>query len=164
MHNYLKVKSMSLMEEAKIIRQQERKRLEMMRVAQDKGNTASAEYHLRVFNGLYLHRINDVRKEARWSNIAYGFCMGREYVEIERNSTTWPNWNRVADLARKYYEAKPGTNEDFNELFAAWYKRAIGDWKLRSDCRWIESGNYQPRSLRNSWMAYSWRNRSLDQQ
>jgi hypothetical protein len=161
MHNYLKVKSMSLMEEAKIIRKEEQKRLAQMHYAYNSGNADAVNYHRQVYNGLHLHRVNDVRKEARWSNIAYGFCLGREYVEIERNSTTWPNWNRVADLARRYYEAKPDSNEDFETKFEAWYMRAIGDWQPRNDCRWIGNGNYQPRSLRKSWMAESWRNRQL---
>lgn len=51
---------------------------------------------------LYLHRINDVRKEARAALLAYAFLKGTPYRDCERNPKSEPNWKRVEDLVKKY--------------------------------------------------------------
>lgn len=102
MRVYLKIKVKSLAEEAKIIRNEERKY---------KGESPE-------FQGLHLHRINDVRKESRSANLAYGFLKGRSYSQIEHPNSRRPDWDRVYNLIKKY-----NTTIDKDELhnkFKSW--------------------------------------------
>lgn len=64
---YLKIKIMSLAAEAKIIRREEHR----WPGASD------------IRCGLHLHRVNNVRGEARASLLAYGFLRGRSYAAVE---------------------------------------------------------------------------------
>lgn len=89
---YLKIKIKSLAAEARIIRHEE-----------NKWPGASD-----VRTGLHLHRVNEVRREARVALLAYGFIRGRTYQQIESNTCPWiaPDWTRVAVLASRYGSAK----------------------------------------------------------
>lgn len=89
---YLKIKIISLADEARRIR------------AEEKRHPGGSDTR----NGLYLHRINDVRKEARSALLAYGFLRGRTYTQIEPKSYTEPNWKRIATLVQKYGNASDG--------------------------------------------------------
>lgn len=83
---YLKVKIISLADEARTIRIEE-KRL-------------PGESTERV--GLYLHRIQDVRWEARSAQLAYGFLRGRPYKQLEHETRKPLDLKRIAELAKKY--------------------------------------------------------------
>lgn len=79
----MKVKIISLADEARTIR-----RLE-------KTNKYSR-------HALRLHRINEVRSEARAALLAYAFLKGKAYKNIEKSAHTPPDWKRVEALVRKY--------------------------------------------------------------
>jgi hypothetical protein len=88
---YLKVKLISLADEARTIRRLEYKAKKHVQYHIDKcksGYTpekARDMYHAYdVYNGLYLHRKKDVASEARAANIALGFMNGKSYEEIEK--------------------------------------------------------------------------------
>lgn len=85
---YLKVKIKSLAAEARIIRAEERK--------------LPGPHATRT--GLHLHRVNEVRREARAALLAYGFLRGRWYEQIEGPGTDRDAvpWQRVLQLANKY--------------------------------------------------------------
>lgn len=80
----LRVKIKSLAEEARIIRKEEQRTRGPLR------------------EEIYLHRIRDVRSEARSAQLAYGFIRGRTLEQMESKSRTKPNWKRVRDLCKKY--------------------------------------------------------------
>lgn len=87
---YLKIKIKSLAEEARIIRHEEKKWY---------GPSETR-------TGLYLHRVRDVRSEARAALLAYGFLRGRPYAALEKvgnhRQTNAVDWIRVTRLAAKY--------------------------------------------------------------
>ncbi len=82
---YLKVKIKSLGEEARIIRK-ETKRTRCISIKE----------------GLYRHRIDTVRPEARHTHLAYGFIRGRTFKQIENKSKVAPDWKRVRKMVEKY--------------------------------------------------------------
>ena len=84
---YLKVKIKSLAAESKIIRKAEIK-------AKQRG-------HYETNAGLYLHRVQIVRPEARSAILARAIITGRAYETVER--TKMPvDYGRVAIIASKY--------------------------------------------------------------
>lgn len=85
---YLKIKLKSLAAEAKIIRAEEKK-------YQDQSTK----------QGLYLHRVLNVRNESRATFIAYGYLRGRKYSQIEphcRTKLSPANIDRIKSLVKKY--------------------------------------------------------------
>ena len=100
---YLKIKIMSLAAEARIIRKEECKR---------PGPSDARQ-------GLYRHRVIDVRRECRIANLAYGFLAGRSYRALEAKCYEQPNWQRVAELIRKF--GTPGRPVDA-------IRKALKDW------------------------------------
>lgn len=98
---YLKVKIKSLAVEAKIIRNEEKR---------------CKSSSLR--EGLYRHRIDVVRKEARHTLLAYGFLRGLSYKDMEPNAKVAPDWNKVRKMVEKYGTHVP----------PFWWN-AIKDWK-----------------------------------
>jgi hypothetical protein len=105
MRTYLKMKCMSLAAEAAIIRREEKKW---------PGESA-------VRTGLYLHRINDVRRECRSANLAYAFLRGRPYRQVEAKCHEAPNWPRVQKLAEKYGE---GDQREIRQRLEEWCQAA----------------------------------------
>jgi hypothetical protein len=110
----LKVKIKSLTEEARIIRREER-------LAKTK----------LIREGLRLHRIEDVRQEARNTHIAYGFMRGRSYGQIEHpRYGNNPDWDRVWSMVKKY--ARPATYELYGAELAVHMdqiKREFDKWR-----------------------------------
>jgi len=100
---YLKIKIMSLAAEARIIRNEECKW---------PGPSDARQ-------GLHRHRMIDVRRESRIANLAYGFLRGRSYRALEAKCYEEPNWQRVAELVRKY--GQPGLPVDA-------IRKALKDW------------------------------------
>jgi hypothetical protein len=79
------VKVKSLAAEAKIIRKEEKR---------SKLNS--------IREGLYRHRIDVVRCEARHAQLAYGFLRGIDYRKIEPKAKNLPNWQKVRKMIEKY--------------------------------------------------------------
>jgi len=85
---YLRVKIKTLAAESQIIRK------EML-----KFRTTNPYYER-----LHHHRVDELRKEARASLIAYGFLNGLAYSEIEESSYEPPLWGRVKQIVTKFGE------------------------------------------------------------
>lgn len=94
---YLKIKIKHLAEEARIIRDEEKKHAGDMR------------------NSLTEHRKQVVRREARATQLAYAFLRGKKYSDLEKNPRTQPSWYRVKRMVEKY-----GTNVE--TPLGAWRK------------------------------------------
>jgi hypothetical protein len=132
---YLKIKIVSLMAEAKLIRKEENKFKQRRRDAceyiktldSDHNSSALSQYKdiTDTFWGLKDHRKNAVGSESRVACIAYGYLRGRPYRVVE-NPPTWmgrylykgPDMNRVYALVHKY-----GDNPNFDEV-----KIAVDAW------------------------------------
>ncbi len=82
----LKVKIKSLAEEARIIRQEERR--------SKPGSQQQCELH--------EHRVKDVRSEQRHSMLAYAFIRRVPLAKVEPKSETPPDWKRVSKLVEKF--------------------------------------------------------------
>jgi len=80
----LRVKSKSLAEEARIIRREETRTFGALR------------------EQLYLHRILQVRAEARATGLAYGFIKGRTLEQMEPKSFTPPDKMKVRRMLKQY--------------------------------------------------------------
>lgn len=80
----LKVKLKSLAAEAKIIRFEEKKTHGVLR------------------DELHLHRVWQVRSEARHTHIAYGLIKGLKLEQIEPKSFVPFDWARVNAMIKKY--------------------------------------------------------------
>jgi len=102
MRDYLKVKVLSLAEEAKIIRRLEKRRLKYAR--KDKKEHKNSDLNYQIYFGLRSHRIFNVRNEARAAHLAYGYLKGLNFQQMEQKtySNNQPNWNRVKKLVDSY--------------------------------------------------------------
>jgi hypothetical protein len=114
MKDYLKIKIMSLAAEARIIRKEERKW---------PGPSDARQ-------GLHRHRVIDVRRECRVANLAYGFLRGRSYRALEAKCYEEPNWQRVAELIRKYGQTGLPADD---------IRKALKDW-IVFDARMEQGG------------------------
>lgn len=131
MNTELKVKLLTLGAEARIIKQQERQWLARARRARERFRLGKLKEETLVKmesqrDKLYFHRTKDVRKEARSTNVAYGFLRGKQLHQIEHDAYSVPDWNRVEEIARKFGGIKKGDNY---EAFATF--KAEGE-------RWVE--------------------------
>lgn len=158
MKEYLQVKVQNLTDESKDIRKREQKAKWIARVQRDRladGLDADPARFEKVNAGLHLHRIFDVRKEARSSHIAYGFLRGRKYHEIERLAYDQPNWERIERLIMKYSEEDSRITA---QKFGEWKAEALGKVKAR----WISS--QQPGAHRGRWTEWMHRGREVQSQ
>lgn len=80
----LRIKVKSLMEEARIIRKDERRTYGELR------------------DEMHQHRVGVVRSAARNAHIAYGIIRGRTIDEMEPIRYTEPDWEEVQRMVRKY--------------------------------------------------------------
>jgi hypothetical protein len=62
------------------------------------------DYNEKVYLGLHTHRVLDVRKEARATNLAYGFLQGHAYKDVEKTAYTKPPWDRIESMVMRYGE------------------------------------------------------------
>lgn len=140
----LKIKAESLGLEAKRIKQDEARECRLAKKwkaraqagrikAQLQGQvfeTPLSEPDYRAQRGLWHHRVNQVRKEARCAHLAYGLLKGKRYRDMEPFSWTQPNWDRVQKLAARYFE---GDEQIILQRFAEWKDEALGglpaDWR-----------------------------------
>jgi hypothetical protein len=70
-----------------------------------------------------LHRVHDVREEARATNVAYGFLNGLAYGEIEASCYAEPKWDRVRAMVKKY--GVEGSVEERLAAFEEWKQTYI---------------------------------------
>ncbi len=144
----LKYKAIALAAEAKAFKQHERHaadrhakwqaRAALGRLkAQQRGELGQGQDPKTVTSveqqGVYLHRLNRVRPEARNALLAYGFLKGKSYQEIENFSWTQPNWDRVLKLAIRYGDLD---EQVVAQRFAEWISEALGGVK---QAKFIES-------------------------
>ena len=101
MSTELKIKLKSLAAEARIIRQEEKKRR-----GKNWGSTG---------NTLHEHRIHVVRPEARATHIAYAFLRGGSLESVEGSAKTEPEWKRVEAMVRKYSWRKLAELQDWKK-------------------------------------------------
>jgi len=92
MREYLRVKVISLGDEIKTIKREERKRR--------RPRTDDA-----VFWGLRRHRM-ELRAEARAALLAYGFLRGRPYASMEAKTHERPHVKRTMEIAQKFGDRK----------------------------------------------------------
>ncbi len=112
-------------------------------------------YNEQVREGLYLHRIFDVRKEARATNLAYGFLQGHEYNDIEKISYSQPAWDRIETMILKYGE---GDIETLIEKFKVWKETALNGQK-ENHIFSIVPGSVRRLfhfAMDNTWKFYGW--------
>lgn len=88
----LRVKIKSLADEARIIRREERRACKPGRV------------YAPLQAELWLHRVRDVRSEARATLLAYGFIRGRTLTQMEGEKSKPSDyiWKRVKTMLQKY--------------------------------------------------------------
>ena len=81
------------------------------------------KYHLGALmassdaQSLYMHRIFEVRHEARHAHLALGFLRGKSYVTMENKSYDYPDWVRIQELVTKYGDGDPRV---LLQRFAQW--------------------------------------------
>lgn len=121
MEIHLKVKLISLALETKQIRRIERKLASRQRKrATDAEHSRFSVRREQQRESIYLHRINEVRKETRSANLAYGFIRGRTYLEVENIAYSEPDWDRVLQIAQKFGAGVHIDPRDMAQRFAAW--------------------------------------------
>ena len=62
-----------------------------------------------IRNNLHLHRVKDVRKEARITQLTLAAVKGTSYEKVERSAKTEPDWKKIIgkiDRHSKNYELK----------------------------------------------------------
>lgn len=108
----LKIKAVSLQDEARYIRKHERKFLKHARLNVEGSAEARSN-----FNSLQSHRKLDVRREARATHLARAALKGTPYRRVEEKSYEEPPYLRVHQLLRKY-----GSFSD------SWSVERVRDW------------------------------------
>jgi hypothetical protein len=110
---YLRVKLKSLAEEARIIRQEERKA------------NKYRDYVLQ--DRLHYHRVEDVRSEARATLLAYQYLRGMPYAICEKANSTIPDIAAFERMCLKYGKVKVSFDEWAKEKEP---KPSLVDWLL----------------------------------
>jgi hypothetical protein len=108
----LKIKAVSLQDEARYIRKHERRFLKHARLNVEGSVEARSN-----FNSLQQHRKLDVRREARATHLARAALKGTPYRRVEEKSHEEPPYLRVHQLLRKY-----GSFSD------SWSVERVRDW------------------------------------
>lgn len=120
----LKVKVISLADEARTIR-----RLE-----------AKAKHVIQ--SELHEHRVKQVRWAARDAHIAYGFVKGRTWKQMEATAKSEPNWKAIIAMVEKY---GPNMFNAYGECFG---HKAMKPEQARDFC--IERGMPAPQELKKA--------------
>lgn len=64
------------------------------------------------------HRINKLRKEARATHLVLACLKGKNYRDVELNSKSEPNWNRIKEKLRKH-----NMTVKMKDLFDKWIEK-----------------------------------------
>ncbi len=131
---FLKVKVKSLTDEARTIQLEEwrakaryrraRKHFHEGGIGQEELDRARAR-NLPTLDALHAHRVTVVRTEARATQLAYAYLRGKDYLTVERDARSQPNWPAVRRMVGRY-----GT-QDQQEKFEAWQKPAAESIEAR---------------------------------
>jgi hypothetical protein len=127
----LKIKIKHLALEPAIIRKEEQKVLNTARYYRKKQDGIAAKKHYENYFSLYHHRVNNVRDEARATQLAYAFCRGKEYLKVEtpREDLPYHITRRVVQMVMKYH---PERSNKFTDYDTTW--KIIKEWsKLDND-------------------------------
>lgn len=100
MRLFLKIKIMSLAEEARIIRRHERKLTGDIRWLSAHQKPVEARQEARAT--IHGHRVLEVRGEARVAHLAYGFLRGTALEVIEAKGSAKVDWKRVEKMAGRF--------------------------------------------------------------
>lgn len=87
----LRVKIRSLADEARVIRDEERR--------------AKDAHDYTLVNSLCNHRKQSVRPEARCALLAYAFLRRMPYERLERDPRSKPNWTRIKKMVERFTNA-----------------------------------------------------------
>lgn len=116
---YLKIKNISLSDEARKIHLAERKYKSHGPLKEcDTGDKRSD-----TFWGLRAHRIFKVRPDARCAQLAWGFLTGMPYKRIEKKARSEPNWTKIQILAGRFgreHWADMKHNLSIDQAFSQW--------------------------------------------
>lgn len=129
---HLRVKIISLADEARTIRREEKKAL-----ADDGGwrrwswsgrrwepcSRTTPEAQNSQYQSLREHRIGAVRRAARCAQLAYGFLRGRPYAVIEQKTSKAVDFREILKNAKRF--ADPGALDGWEE----WQSAAISHLK-----------------------------------
>lgn len=105
----LRIKILSLAEEARHIRRWEKRLWKAARHHPQAGETAQS---------LYRHRMDEVGSEARNTLLAFGYLRGRAYKSMEPRRYSNPSWASIKAMVEKYGPAFDAQD------FQAWAKAA----------------------------------------
>lgn len=112
----LKVKAISLADEARTIRRLE---MDALNKARATDNPIRKRIYYAVYDSLYDHRKGIVRCESRATNVARAFLSGKSYHDVESNKDSFISdtyaYNRTIKIIKKY-----GTIEDIENVFQSW--------------------------------------------
>jgi len=120
----LKIKIVSLADESRTIRREERKIHEVWPRLDSGGRKKLSEEYQR----LHYHRTIDVRRATRSSILAYGFLRGRPYAKLEAKCYEKPDLDIVLKLARKFSDAYVVIAPDEDDV-RDWLKGKLVTWK-----------------------------------
>ncbi len=84
---FLKIKLKSLVDEARIIRKEERK---------------IPKEHAWLRNEMREHRVGVVRSASRSTHLAYGLARGLEYSVMEKKAECVPDWKAIDKMLASY--------------------------------------------------------------
>ena len=110
----LKIKAVSLQQEARYIRKHEQRFLRHAR-----RNVITSVSARRNFESLHNHRTTVVRSEARSTNLARAALKGVPYRRVEQSCHQEPDYHRVHKMLQKY--------------------GAYSEWSLEKVRRWFTS-------------------------
>lgn len=109
----LKIKILSLSEEARIIRREE---LRYLAFAKNATKLEHQNQHHWTYLDLKRHRKGIVANETRDALLAYGFLRGRTYIRLESKRFTDPNWGNIERMILKYgKESAPKLKQRFEQ-------------------------------------------------
>lgn len=120
----LQIKLLSLIDEVKTIRKVENNAQAIGRYyKRDAGNETLANRHFDVNRATHYHRIFDLRRELRATQLALAVINGKKYRQVERLAYDQPDWNRIERLVEKY--AGDWDSRDTKQRFAEWKHEAL---------------------------------------
>lgn len=85
----------------KVIRKHIRAGLSKEEILALPGVQASLRYEPRIIS-LHTHRTHKVRHESRHAQLAYAFLRGRDYAKTEDKPISFPNWDKVEAIAKRF--------------------------------------------------------------
>jgi len=130
----LKIKSKHLAEESRIIRFEEKKLKSQVRYQIQEHYKTGSNEPFKIYlskedskrTSLHMHRIFDVRREARATLLARAFIEGKSYQQVEGKRKEEKEWEfqcvvmpRVVKMVQKYHDRKT-MPEDVKETLKEW--------------------------------------------